>query len=113
MNANVCNRYIGMFLNIAILETGMKQVLARINSLLENKQRKRRHILTTALGLGVLLLASAGLADSPVRPRSSGNFHKGTMTVPLHRGASTPFEAFLPALPSNCEGEMTLTLTWD
>lgn len=77
------------------------------------KQRRRRCCLTVVVGLGVLLLASVGLADSPVRPRSSGTFHRGSLTLSLHRGGSTPFEAFLPALPSNCEGEMTLTLSWD
>lgn len=76
------------------------------------KQRKRRYLFTAALGVA-MLLSSRGLADSPQRPRSSGTFHKGSLTIPLHRGGATPFEAFLPALPSNCEAEMMFTLTWD
>ncbi len=76
------------------------------------KHRKRRYLFTAALGLA-MLLSSLGLADSPVRPRSSGTFHKGSLTMPLRRGGATPFEAFLPALPSSCEAEMTITLTWD
>ena len=76
------------------------------------RQRRRRYVFAAALGLG-MLLGPLGLADSPVHPRSSGTFHKGSLTMTLHRGGAFPFEAFLPALPSNCEGEMTITLAWD
>jgi hypothetical protein len=76
------------------------------------KQRKRRYLFTATLGLA-MLVSSPGIADSPGRPRSTGTFHRGSLTMPLHRGGATPFEAFLPALPSNCEAEMTITLTWD
>lgn len=76
------------------------------------KQRKRRCTFTAALGLA-MLVSSLGLADSSVRPRSSGTFHKGSLTMPLRRGGATPFETFLPALPSNCQAEMTVTIAWD
>src|SRR5262249_3813921 len=54
-----------------------------------------------------------GLADSPAHPHSSGNYHKGTLTMPLHRGGAVAWETFFPALPSNCEGEMVVTISWD
>jgi hypothetical protein len=76
------------------------------------RQRTRRDVFTAALGLG-MLLGPLGFADSPVRPRSSGTYHKGSLTAPLRRGGATPFEAFLPALPSGCQAEMTITLAWD
>jgi hypothetical protein len=76
------------------------------------KQRRRRYAFTAALGLA-LLPGPPGFADSSARPSSSGTFHKGSLTLPLRRGGATPFEAFLPALPSGCEAEMTITLAWD
>jgi hypothetical protein len=76
------------------------------------KPRRRRYAFTAALGLA-LLPGPLGFADSSARPSSSGTFHKGSLTVPLRRGGATPFEAFLPALPSGCEAEMTITLAWD
>jgi hypothetical protein len=69
--------------------------------------------LAIALGLVALMLGSTGLADAPVRPRSAGNFQRGSLSLVLRRGASIPFETFLPALPSNCEGEILLNLSWD
>jgi hypothetical protein len=82
------------------------------SSMQDVTQRKHRYLFTGALGLA-MLPGSPGFADSPARPRSSGTFHSGSLTVPLRRGAATPFEAFLPALPSNCAAEMTITLTWN
>lgn len=76
------------------------------------RKRKRRYIFTVALGLA-MLPGPLGLADPPARPGSSGTPHKGSLTTPLRRGGATPFEAFLPALPSGCQAEMTITLAWD
>jgi hypothetical protein len=79
----------------------------------EDHHRKRKYLAAAALGAGALLLASSGLADAPVKPHSAGNFHKGTLTIPLRRGAAVAWETFFPTLPSDCEGEITLKLTWD
>jgi hypothetical protein len=73
-----------------------------------------RHLVTaTLLAVGALLLGATGLADAPGKPRGQGTWQSGSLTLPLHRGAAVPFETFAPALPSNCEGEMTLDLSWD
>lgn len=33
--------------------------------------------------------------------------------MPLHRGSAVAFETYLPPLPSNCEGELVVDLSWD
>lgn len=75
--------------------------------------RVRRRLLGTALAIGALLLGSVVLAESPVQPHSQGTYDKGSLTVSLHRGGAVAFETFLPKLPSNCEGELVLNISWD
>jgi len=74
---------------------------------------KRTHLAATMVGVSALLLGTTGLADCPAAPSSWGTYHKGSLTMPLHRGGAVPFETFVPALPSNCQGEMVVQLSWD
>lgn len=76
---------------------------------------KRKYLRAAGLGVGAFLLGSVVLAnDGPtVKPHSKGTYEKGSLTMPLHRGGAVAFETFLPKLPSNCEGEMVLDLSWD
>jgi hypothetical protein len=74
---------------------------------------RRRRAAPVLIAIGLLALAAVGVADSLFTPRSSGDHNKGTLQLPLRRGAAVAWETYFPILPSNCEGEMQLTLSWD
>lgn len=80
-------------------------------------QHTRKWARATTLGASLLLVGSVVFAhdsanDAPY-PTAKGNYEKGSLTMALHRGGAVAFETFMPKLPGNCEGEMTLHLEWD
>jgi hypothetical protein len=57
--------------------------------------------------------AGSGHADAPPKPQGEGNYHKGSISLPLHRGAAVPFELTVIATPENCANEVKADISWD
>lgn len=78
---------------------------------------RRMRVLVATLMVGVAATAASVSVASYLRAGevafSLGTYDRGTMTVPLYRGAAVPFELTVIATPDNCAGTLTLTLSWD
>ena len=58
-----------------------------------------------------LTIASAAPAESE-EPFSVGDHETGSLTLNLYRGGAVPFELTVIATPNNCQGNLTLRLSW-
>ncbi len=74
---------------------------------------RRSWKLALVLCTASLLVGSTVLADRPSEISSSGNYHKGTLSLPLIRGAAMQPEVTLVTTPGNCERQIDMSVRWN